>query len=267
MPATEAGLTLGNVLTVQMRLEARLAWVAALGGVAVLTSWLGCVPASQAAPVPAGLAAAGTVRGHVARHGVTELATVRRTVTGYATPGGRPVGQVPAYWYSFPSVLPVIAARPGWVRVRLARRPDGSTAWLPVRDVRLGSTPYRIVISLATRRMSLYKYGRRILVAPAGIGAPTDPTPTGHFFVAFAEAPPLAGAGYGPFVIVTSAHSRAIGNWEGSGDAIIGIHGPLGADGLIGTTGARISHGCIRLHVADLRKLSGIPSGTPIDIS
>jgi hypothetical protein len=37
-------------------------------------------------------------------------------------------------------------------------------------------------------------------------------------------------------------------------------------DALIGTTGAAISHGCIRLHDADLAQLSVVPAGTPIDI-
>jgi lipoprotein-anchoring transpeptidase ErfK/SrfK len=52
----------------------------------------------------------------------------------------------------------------------------------------------------------------------------------------------------------------------GSGDAVIGIHGPLGDDSEIGTTGARVSHGCIRLHDRALMRLSKVPAGTPIDI-
>ena len=50
-------------------------------------------------------------------------------------------------------------------------------------------------------------------------------TPPGQYFAAFFEATPSAG--YGPFIMVTSAHSTSIANWEGSGDAVIGIHGPL----------------------------------------
>jgi lipoprotein-anchoring transpeptidase ErfK/SrfK len=66
--------------------------------------------------------------------------------------------------------------------------------------------------------------------------------------------------------MVTSAHSDTISDWEQSGDAITAIHGSLGADAAIGTGGARISHGCIRLHNADLAKLREVPAGTPIDI-
>ncbi len=78
--------------------------------------------------------------------------------------------------------------------------------------------------------------------------------------MAFDEPPPEPNPGYGPFIIVTSDHSQAISDWEGSGDAVIGIHGPLGEDSEIGTTGARISHGCIRLHD---QALEGWPRSRP----
>jgi lipoprotein-anchoring transpeptidase ErfK/SrfK len=204
----------------------------------------------SAPPVPAG----------------TELATVLRTAPRYTASGATAAGTVPASWYERPSVLPVIATRPGWVRVRLAQRPDGSTAWLPAKDVRLSSTPYRIVVDLATTKLALYDRGRLVFSAPAGVGSPDDPTPTGQFFVAFDEQPPQPNPGYGPFIIVTSDHSQSISDWEGSGDAVIGIHGPLGEDAEIGATGARISHGCIRLHDQALEQLAQVPPGTPIDV-
>jgi lipoprotein-anchoring transpeptidase ErfK/SrfK len=196
----------------------------------------------------------------------TVLATVLRTVPRYASPGVLAAGTVPASWYDRPSVLPVIAASPGWVQVRLAQRPNGSTAWLPNQDVTLGGTPYRIVVNAATTRLALYDDGRLVFSAPAGVGTLEDPTPAGEYFVAFDEQPPQPNPGYGPFIIVTSAHSPAIADWEGSGDAVIGIHGPLGDDTEIGTSGARISHGCIRLHDQALERLTEVPPGTPVDV-
>jgi lipoprotein-anchoring transpeptidase ErfK/SrfK len=170
-------------------------------------------------------------------------------------------------WEYRPSILPVIATRPGWVQVRLPERPNGSTAWLPVGDVTVRSTPYRIVINVTTRRLTLYKAGKVLVSAPAGIGMSGDPTPLGHYFVAFDEPPPQPNPGYGPFIMVTSAHSPSISDWEGSGDAVIGIHGPLGDDAEIGTAGAKVSHGCIRLHDQALRGLSRVPPGTPIYVA
>jgi lipoprotein-anchoring transpeptidase ErfK/SrfK len=195
---------------------------------------------------------------------VNLIATLPGDVQGYASPNGPSTGIVPGSWYGVVSTLPVIADTPGWYEVRLAQRPNESTAWIHTAGVALTSTPYRIVVNLTTMQLTLYDQGNPVLDAPAGIGAPDDPTPTGEYFVAFfAQAP---SPGYGPFVLVTSAHSDAISDWEGSGDAIIAIHGPLGDDAEIGTTGAAISHGCIRLHDSDLAQLRDVPAGSPIDI-
>jgi lipoprotein-anchoring transpeptidase ErfK/SrfK len=196
----------------------------------------------------------------------TEVATLAGAAPGSATPGGPAVQTVPASWYGIVSALPVMGTAPGWLDVRLAQRPDGSTAWIPAADATLSTTPDAIVVDLATERLSLYRSGQLVLSFPAGIGAPDDPTPPGNYFLTFYAEPP--DAGYGPFVLVTSDHSDAITDWDGSGDAIIAIHGPIDAeaDAEIGTTGAAISHGCVRLHDTDLAQLNGIPAGTPIDI-
>jgi lipoprotein-anchoring transpeptidase ErfK/SrfK len=228
------------------------------------------VPARQAAQLrPAARPAARPVSRPVSRPAVpasTELATVLETAPRYAAPGRLGAGAVPARWYQRPSVLPVVAAQPGWFEVRLAQRPDESTAWLPASDVTLSTTPYEIVVDLATTKLSLFDDGRLVFSAPAGVGSADDPTPTGQYFVAFDEPPPQPNPGYGPFIIVTSDHSQSISDWEGSGDAVIGIHGPLGEDSEIGTSGAKISHGCIRLHDQTLEELAEVPAGTPIDV-
>ena len=218
-----------------------------------------------AARPPAAEAAGG--RGPAALSpGSTLLATMRGAAARYPGPGRTAAGRVPATWYGARSTLPVVATRPGWVQVRLAQRPNGSTAWVTASDVSLSTTPYRIVINLATTHLTLYKDGRVVFSTPAGVGTRSYPTPTGQYFVAFLEAPPKSDPGYGAFIMVISAHSDAISNWQGSGDAVIGIHGPLGSDKEIGGTGARISHGCIRLHEKDLLRLRDVPPGSPVDI-
>ena len=196
----------------------------------------------------------------------TLVATTHGDIPGYPTPGAPSDTTVPGSWFGYPSVLPVISTEPGWLDVRLAQRPNGSTVWVRQSDVTLGNTPYDIVVNLATMRLDVYDGGAPILDFPAGIGAPDDPTPTGNYFVTMQYPPPSPG--YGPFVLVTSDHSDSISDWENSGDAIIAIHGPIDSydDALIGTTGAAISHGCIRLHDADLAQLAMIPAGTPIQI-
>jgi lipoprotein-anchoring transpeptidase ErfK/SrfK len=197
----------------------------------------------------------------------TLVASTRGAIPGYEFAGdAMPSMTVPGAWYGYPSKLPVIATEPGWLEVRLAQRPNGSTAWVHQSDVTLSNTPYAIVVDLATERLYVYENGTQIMDFPAGIGAPDEPTPTGQYFMPMIY--PSPGPGYGPFVLVTSDHSDTITDWENSGDAIIGIHGPIdaSADAAIGTTGAAISHGCIRLHDSDLAQLSMIPAGTPIEV-
>ncbi|MGP0032800.1 MAG: L,D-transpeptidase [Acidimicrobiales bacterium] len=202
----------------------------------------------------------------VAPPNTTLVATLRGDVPGSPAPGAAPTQTVPGSWYGYTSILPVVASAPNWIEVRLAQRPNQSTAWIPQHDASLSVTPYDMVLDLATMHLSVYEYGKEILDFPAGIGTPDDPTVTGHYFIAMRVPPP--DPGYGAFVLATSAHSDSIEDWEGSGDAVIGIHGPITSydDQLIGTTGAAISHGCIRLHDADLAQLSIIPDGTPLDI-
>lgn len=245
------------------------------GGIAAVVVIPGAAPAPKPAPhhnAPAGTSStarhtrtAQVVRRDAipTRAGWTTVAALTAAVPRYASPGGRPDGIVAPNWYGWPSALPVIGQQPGWVRVRLATRPNGSTAWLRTAHLTFSQTPFRIVINLRTRHLQMASAGHIVLTAPAGIGIGGDPTPVGQFFVAFYERPP--GPGYGPFILVTSAHSEAIRDWEGSGDAVVGIHGPLGA--AIGATGAAVSHGCIRLPVTDLVKLAGLPAGTPITIT
>jgi lipoprotein-anchoring transpeptidase ErfK/SrfK len=195
--------------------------------------------------------------------GTTLVANIHAIIPGYASSGAtKPLLSIQPTWHGESSALPVIGTAPGWVDVRLPQRPNGLTAWVKDTDVTFSSTPYKILVDLATRQLIVFKDLRLDGAYPAGIGTAADPTPTGQFFVAFFAAPPSAG--YGPFVMVTSAHSNTISDWEDSGDALMAIHGPLGEDSAIGTTGAQISHGCVRLHIDDLENLRKIPAGTPI---
>ena len=198
--------------------------------------------------------------------GSTWTATLHGDTPGSPSPGAPSNEVVPGSWYGYPSILPIIASDANWVEVRLAQRPNESVSWVPRSDITLGVTPYRIVVDLATEHLTVFNNGVEVDDFPAGIGTPDDPTVTGQYFMTMQVPPP--NAGYGPFVLVTSAHSDSITDWAASGDAIIAIHGPITSydDSLIGTTGAAISHGCIRLHDADLALLSTIPAGTPIDI-
>ncbi len=195
----------------------------------------------------------------------TTIAEVTGPVPFFASPGGPQAGTLPmGSWWLPTKQLPVLARRPGWLRVRLPQRPNGLTGWIHAAGAKLSTTTYGILVDLRTRRVELYRSGRMVARFPAGIGTPDDPTPTGQFYVMEIEVSP--GPGWGPFIVDTNAHSEAITSWEGSGDAFTAFHGPLGADAAIGTTGAAISHGCVRMHDADLARLAPVPLGAPVVI-
>lgn len=198
--------------------------------------------------------------------GTFVVADIHSSVPGHSSPNGPVTVTVPASWFGYTSKLPVIASQPGWLEVRLAQRPNQSTAWIPVSAATLSTTPWHLVLSLASAHLMIYNDNQLVSDFPAGVGTPDDPTPTGHFFIAMTVPPPSSA--YGAFVLATSAHSNSITDWENSGDAIIGIHGPITSydDSLIGTTGAHISHGCVRLHDNDLATLSTVLAGSPLDI-
>lgn len=142
----------------------------------------------------------------VAQSPSTLIATLSANIAKYSGPAGRRTGTVPGAWLGAASSLPVIAQDDGYLDVRLAQRPDGSTAWILATAVRLSVTPYRIVVDLHTEHLRLYKNGELVLDAPAGVGTAVDPTPTGNFFVALLERAPAPA--WGPFIVVTSGHSR-----------------------------------------------------------
>jgi lipoprotein-anchoring transpeptidase ErfK/SrfK len=232
--------------------------------VAVLGAGCGTRNAPRSAPLPKPHKAVAAAPS--APPGTTFTATTHGDIPGSPAPGAPQNTVVPGSWYGYPSVLPVLAHVSNWVEVRLAQRPNGSTTWVPASDVTFGITPFHLVINLHTDQLTVFQSGRPIRQFPAGVGAVNHPTVTGNYFMTMQV--PAPSAGYGPFVLVTSAHSDSITDWANSGDAIIAIHGPITSydDSRIGTTGAAISNGCIRLHDADLAQLGFIPAGTPIDI-
>jgi lipoprotein-anchoring transpeptidase ErfK/SrfK len=175
------------------------------------------------------------------------------------------IGDVGSY-YGYEIATPILQRTKDFLQVRLPTRPNGSTAWIRATDATISSTAYRIQIHRGETRVYLYKGGYGIYSMPAGLGKSSTPTPLGSFFVAVIESP--GPPGYGPIILDTSGHSEAIQSWEGSGDAVIAMHGPISSssDSRIGSGGTYISNGCIRLHTADQQQLFQIPLGTPIDI-
>jgi hypothetical protein len=146
-------------------MRVRRRWIGVLTGSAVTA--LAVVALVVTAGVFAGTPAApGTPRtpatttstaptGATAPAGSTLVATTDGSIPGYPAPGAPSDTTVPGSWWGYPSVLPVIASTPGWLEVRLAQRPNGSTTWVQQSQVTLGSTPYSIVVNLSTMHLTV----------------------------------------------------------------------------------------------------------------
>jgi lipoprotein-anchoring transpeptidase ErfK/SrfK len=123
-------------------------------------------------------------------------------------------------------------------------------------------THEEIVVDRERLRIRLYRSGRLIWSAPVAVGKPSTPTPAGHFWIQEWLKVSDRQSGYWPYALGTSDYST-LTDWPGGG--IIGIHGPYHQAWAIP---GRVSHGCIRLRVADdvwLAHHVGI--GTPLRIS
>jgi hypothetical protein len=149
-----------------------------------------------------------------------------------------------------------------WVKLRIPGRPNGRTGW--VERGALG--PFHlnhllVVVNREQLRMTFYDNGRQIWSAPVGVGQPSMPTPTGHFWIDERFNIGNPGSGYYPFAFGTTDYST-LTDWPGGG--VVGIHGPYyDAAGIPGY----ISHGCIRLHVPDDFWFAGhVQLGTPLHV-
>jgi L,D-transpeptidase catalytic domain len=149
-----------------------------------------------------------------------------------------------------------------WVRVRIPGRPNGRTGWL-LRELLGGlhRTRWRILVDRSERRMRVYYAGRLLRIFPVGVGKPSTPTPTGHFWVdeRFKLSDPSNP--YWPYALGTSDYST-LPSWAGEG--VVGIHGPFGEPQKIP---GDPSHGCIRMLSPDIAWLGPrVTLGTPVDV-
>lgn len=187
----------------------------------------------------------------------------------YARPAGdRRVGRL--HWWTedgFPEVYVLLneyVNRHGyaWIHVRIPGRPNGQTGW--VRRSALGPfavSRWRLVVDRQAQRLTAYHNGRRVFVAPVGVGKPSTPTPSGHFWIRERFAVSDPSSPYWPYALGTSDYS-SLSEWPGGG--VVGIHGEWGQPWLIP---GDPSHGCIRMHNADIAWLAPrVTVGTPLDV-
>jgi lipoprotein-anchoring transpeptidase ErfK/SrfK len=209
-------------------------------------------------PTPAPTATPGAVDAPAS----TTIATVRGAdVPVSAAPGAAAASSLANPQPSgAPLVFRVVGQRDGWVQVQLPRRPNGSTGWVPDSAVSLSTTVYAIVVTEADNTLDLYRAGKVVDSYPVATGTGGTPTPTGRFALTELLAP--TNGGYGPFAYGTTAFSDVLNSF-GGGPGQIGLHGTEDASSI----GQAASHGCIRMHNADITTLAKtLPLGTPFQV-
>jgi lipoprotein-anchoring transpeptidase ErfK/SrfK len=154
----------------------------------------------------------------------------------------------------------VRGTRGDWVHVYLPTRPNGTLGWVRSRAVKMYDNRYRLVVRLRAHRLQLWRKRHLLASYPVAVGTSSTPTPRGLFYIVELLQPSNPGGSYGPFSFGLSAHSNVLKTFAG-GDGRVGLHG-TNEPGLIGSS---VSHGCIRLRNAAVRRLARIlPLGTPV---
>jgi lipoprotein-anchoring transpeptidase ErfK/SrfK len=195
--------------------------------------------------------------------GVTEVAHVRvRHIAIYRSPRAKHASLVLGKRDAngTPRTFLVRATKGGWVRVFLPTRPNGSQGWVKRRAVRVYTNGYRLVVRLRSNELRLWRGDRLLARYPVALGTRSTPTPRGLYYIVELLKPSNPNGSYGPFSFGLSAHSNVLKRFAGS-DGRVGLHG-TNQPGLIGSN---VSHGCIRLRNAAVRRLAKIlPLGTPV---
>lgn len=162
-----------------------------------------------------------------------------------------------------PRVLRVVTDAGQWLKVSLAGRPNGRTAWVSAGDVNLAVSSWHLVVHLARHRLSVFQGPVLLGTYPVGIGAAVTPTPTGTYYLTDLLSPPAPGGAYGPYAFGLSAYSTVLTSF-GGGPGQIGLHGTDDP----GSVGRTVSHGCLRVTNALITQLAHeLPLGTPVVIT
>lgn len=153
-----------------------------------------------------------------------------------------------------------------WLRVLLASRPNGSTAWVPRDHVELSRVRHWVVISTGKRRVTVYHRGKRVRGFRAVVGARRTPTPRTLAAIYERNRQPNPKAFLGPWSLALTAVSNVYENY-GGGPGRVAVHGRAGAS-LRDPLGSARSHGCVRIANRDVRYMARtLPPGTPVRIT
>ena len=186
-------------------------------------------------------------------------------ISARKAPGGKVVQKLQHYtaYSQGPAVYMVtdrkVVRAKVWIQIQLAKRPNGTKAWVPEDAVDLRKTKTWIRVSTAKRTVQVLVGGVKKKSFRVAVGTGGTPTPKGLF--AILDPVPTNGQ-LGPYILVLTAHSNVLKTFAG-GDGIVGIHGWPSSSVL----GQAVSHGCVRMARGDVRALvKYAKAGIPVEI-
>lgn len=152
-----------------------------------------------------------------------------------------------------------------YVRMLLAKRPNGTAGWVSGDDVALLRTRWRVAIDLRARQLTVAFDGRRVKRFPAVVGRPSAPTPRGRFAISELLPQRPADGFFGSWIVPITAFSDTYTEFLG-GPGRVAIHG-RGAASLLDPLGSATSHGCVRLRNGDVAWLARrLEPGVPVTV-
>jgi lipoprotein-anchoring transpeptidase ErfK/SrfK len=160
-------------------------------------------------------------------------------------------GSPVAYW--------VVRHAPKWLGVISSTAGNGRVGWIQRSAASLGRVQWQLNVSLSGHRLTVTENGKVRQQYTVAVGRPDAPTPTGRFAVTDRLSTGNPSGPYGCCILALSAHSpHAIQDWSGGNR--IAIHSTPDT----GSIGQSVSHGCVRLTLAEGKwLLDHIPLGTP----
>ena len=169
-------------------------------------------------------------------------------------------------WTGGPVGLLVLEAHGEWLRVLLPDRPNGRSAWINARRMRLSRTKHRVEIDLSERRVTVLRAGRVARRFRAVVGGERDAHAARAVRDLRAARQPDPHRFLGPYALHLTAHSDVLDDY-GGGPGRVALHGRDGSS-LLDPLGAAASHGCVRVDNAAIRSLARLlRPGVPVAIS
>jgi hypothetical protein len=192
------------------------------------------------------------------------IAYVRRPVTLYRRPGGRPKLEIPARteWRS-PRVLSVVRKRGDWLAVLAPELGNGEMGWMQAdQAASIDCVRWSLHVDLSRRRLFVRRDGHTMRRFTIAIGQKGNPTPKGRFAVTDKLRVTDQGSAYGCCVLALTGHQTKLPpDWPG-GDRLA-VH----ATSDLSSIGKRASLGCMRVTSGQAGYLiRTVPLGSPVFI-